>query len=400
MTTSAPANPFRIHGVVSGGFFTDRATEVDRVRKALREGGAKLVVYGPRRVGKTSALTRAVERHRAAGGVAFIADLSTASTLADVANRILESAGAALGRKWKDVLGDLVRRIGASVTLAPDPTTGIVVPSLNLSLRTATLEEQRASLARALDSLESLAKDRKTTIGIVLDEFQEIRRFGGDDAEWHLRGLIQRHAHVSYVFAGSQSHVIGRMLDEGSAFYELADQLIFGPIDPAHLAHWIDARLTAAGIKAGGVGTTIVELAGPRTRDIVQAARQCYVNCARTKRASITDVASAFDDVVDEQAAPFESMWGRYSALQQNVLRAVAAGVDRITTADSTRRFGFTSSGAATNAAQALVDSGTLVKADGRPGYVFESPFFRRWVEVQALPDIPGAGPLTAFPPR
>lgn len=388
-----PTNPFRIHGVVAGEFFTDRAAEVDRIRATLREPGAKLLVYGPRRVGKTSAIARAVERQRAAGGVAFLADLSTGTTIADAANRILEAAGAALARKWKDVLVDLVKRIGASVTLAPDPATGLIVPSLNVSLRSATIEVQRASLARALDTLESLARERRTTIGIVLDEFQEIRRFGGDEAEWHLRGVIQRHAHISYVFAGSESHVIGRMLDKGGAFYKLADQLVFGPIDAGHLARWIDDRLAGAGVKPAGVGAAVVSLAGPRTRDIVQVARQCYDNCTRAKRATADDVAKAVDDVVDQQAAPFESMWGRFSAVQQNVLRAVAARVERLTTVDATRRFGFTSSGVAANAAKALVDSGTLVKAERRGAYGFDSPFLRRWVETRALPDIPGFAP-------
>ena len=77
----------------------------------------------------------------------------------------------------------------------------------------------------------ALAGDRAITLGIVLDEFQEISRFGGESAEWHLRGIIQHHQHVSYVLAGSQAHIIERMLDQGRAFYGLADHLQFGPID-------------------------------------------------------------------------------------------------------------------------------------------------------------------------
>ena len=70
-----------------------------------------------------------------------------------------------------------------------------------------------------------------------------------------------------------------------------------------------------------------------------------------------------------------------------------SARVERLTTVDATRRFGFTSSGVAANAAKALVDSGTLVKAERRGAYGFDSPFLRRWVETRALPDIPGFAP-------
>ena len=390
MTSRPHTNPFRIHGVVTGEYFTNRAAELSRIRKTLREPGAKLLVYGPRRMGKTSALERAIERHRTGGGVAFLADISTTTALADVANRILEAATAALGRKWKDVVGDLAARIGLSITLKPDPATGLMLPNVDIALRAAPIDAQRATLARTLDALDTLAKDRKTVIGVVLDEFQEIRRFGDDEAEWHLRGVVQHHSHVSYVLAGSQAHVNERMLDKGGAFYKLADQLVFGAIDEAHLAQWIDDRLTASGVKAKGVGACIIAIAGPRTRDVVQVARRCYDNGIAHRHTSDEEVTRALDDVVAEQEPLLESLWSRCSPLQQNVLRAVAANVDGLTTAASTRRFGFTSSGSATNAAVALLDQGHLVRADTRTGYAFENPFVRRWIEVRALPDIGG----------
>ena len=35
---------------------------------------------------------------------------------------------------------------------------------------------------------------------------------------------------------------------------------MFGPIDPGHLAAWIDGRMSKAGVTARGVGAAIVEL--------------------------------------------------------------------------------------------------------------------------------------------
>ena len=286
-------------------------------------------------MGKTSAILRAIARHEAKGSVAFLADMSTASTLVDVANRVLETAGRALGRKWKDSIHDFVKRLGLTITLTPEAGTGVIVPSLDVKLRSATLDEQRDSLAKTLDAIEALAKARRTTIGIALDEFQEIERFGGESAEWHLRGIIQHHQHVSYVLAGSQAHIIERMLDKGRAFYGLADQLQFGPIDPAHFAAWIDERMAKGGVKGAGVGALIVERAGPRTRDIVQVARQCYDDRRSAGRAAEADVIQAFEEVVSEQDAPMRSAWLRLSGAQQNVLRAVAAGVYGLTTVET-----------------------------------------------------------------
>ncbi len=389
--SSKHENPFRIHGVVTDQYFTDRAEELTRIQHTLREAGSKLLVYGPRRMGKTSAIVRAIARHEEAGGVACLADISTASSVIDIANRILDAAGRMLGARWKDAIHDFVQRIGVSLKLTPEPVTGLILPSLDLSLRSAAMAEQRDTLAKTLDSIEELAKARGTPIGIVLDEFQEIRRFGGDDAEWHLRGTIQHHQHVSYVLAGSQAHIIERMLDKGRAFYGLVDQLPFGPIGADHLAAWIDDRLSHAGVKARGVGAAVVAGAGPRTRDIVQVARQCFDNRKTAGAARPADVVAALEDVVAEQEALLQATWNTLTPPKQNILRAVAADREGLTTRASIDRFGLVSSGAATNAASALVEEAHLLKSESNTGYAFDSPFFRRWVERQTMLDLGAA---------
>lgn len=386
-------NPFRIHGVVTGEFFTDRDVELARILGTLREPAAKLLVYGPRRMGKTSALLEALARREAEGGVAFLADISTASTVVDIANRILDAAGRALGRKWRDSISEFVRRIGLTISLTPDPTTGLILPSLDVKLRAASLEDQRGSLSQTLDSVERLAAERETPIGIVLDEFQEVQRFGGESAEWHLRGILQNHTHVSYVLAGSQAHLIERMLDKGRAFYGLADQLQFGPIDPGHFAAWIDQRMTENGVKADGTGAAIIDAAGPRTRDRVQLARRCFDICSSRGISTPADVARALDEVTAEQEAPLQSIWDELTVLQQNVLRCIAENRYGLTTRDAGERYGLTSSGAASKAASALIDAGILLRAESLTGYRFDNPFFGRWVTSETLGDLGAPAP-------
>ena len=381
-------NPFRIHGVVEDQYFTNRAEEVERIVKTLREPGAKLLVYGPRRMGKTSALARAASRIQAEGGHAIIADLSTASSVTDIGNRVLEAAARSLGRRWRDLVQDFVERLHVTVTLTPDPVTGIIIPSLDVRLRRAGLDDQRSTLGNVLNAMEGMARDRNTTIGIVLDEFQEICKFGGEDAEWHLRGVIQQHQHVSYVLSGSATHLIERMTDTGRAFYGLLDQLYIGPIDPSHLARWIDSGMEAAGVATSGVGEHAIRLVGPRTRDIIQLARRCFDRTRSVGAAGPPEVADAFGEILEEEDDLWRSLWEQLTPLQQNVLRAVAAGTDGLTTQVTLERFSLGSSGSATNSAAALVAVGRLLKAEGGTGYGFDSPYFRGWVILHTLADI------------
>ena len=388
MAPGTARNPFRIHGVVEDEYFTNRAQEVERIVKTLREPGAKLLVYGPRRMGKTSALARAASRIQAEGGYAIVADLSTASSVTDIGNRVLEAAARSLGRRWRDLVQDFVERLHVTVTLTPEPVTGIIIPSLDVRLRRADLDDQRNTLGNVLDAMEGMARDRKTTIGIVLDEFQEICKFGGENAEWHLRGVIQQHQHVSYVLSGSATHLIERMTDTGRAFYGLLDQLYIGPIDPSHLACWIDSRMEAAGVATSGVGERAIWLAGPRTRDIIQLARKCFDRTRAVGTAGPPEVDDAFREILEEEDDLWRSLWEQLTPLQQNVLRAVAASTDGLTTQATLERFSLGSSGSATNSAAALVEVGRLLKAEGGSGYGFDSPYFRGWVILHTLADI------------
>lgn len=383
-------NPFRIDGIVRPPHFTNRERELGTIRDALGSPGAKLLVYGPRRLGKTSAIIVAKEAFEAeADGSVVMADFSTASSVADLAHRLLSAAGTALGRRWRDFPTELARRLEVTLRLETDPATGIPVPVLGTQLRRESIDEQYGTLGRLLDALEEMASERGTHLAVILDEFQEIHRFGGEESEWRLRGVLQHHRHTSYVLAGSKTSLIRRMLGKDRALYKLVDLLAFGPIEPGHFARWIEERFEEANRPSPGVGRACLRAAGPRTRDVVQLARRSF---------DLTDgdgsgdpyalVRRAFLEVVEEEDDLARSYWQGLTANQQNVLRAVAAAEQGLTASDTRKRYGLPTSGAVSGFVSSLVEDGYLVKVDEAPGYDFDSPFLRGWVVHHALADI------------
>jgi len=389
-------NPFRIHGLVDGDYFSNRVDELKRMKKVLTESGAKLLVFGPRRMGKTSTILIAVNAVNKNGGHAFLADLSTASTAVDMGNRILAEAAKIIGRKWENFIGDLVSRLNVTVSLTPDPITGISLPSIDFNLRGDDRGKQMQTLGNILDALNDTAKDRKITLGIALDEFQEIHKFGGKTAEWDLRSSIQQHSHIGYILAGSRQHLIQRMVDRKGALYKLLDKLSFGPINPDRFSQWIDSRMAIAGLEVPAVGKSIVQLAGPRTRDIVQVARRSFDRMVSKEGLSIATIEKAFEDIVDEEHDLLYECWISLTAHQQNVLRAVAAAKKGLTTRETLTKFTLGSSGTVINTVNGLIKAGHLIRLDAyslkRPkthtGYDFDSPFFKRWVARNTLSDI------------
>jgi hypothetical protein len=389
-------NPFRIHGVVGGDYFTNRTDELKRIIYALTEPGSKLLVYGPRRMGKTSAILKAMDTIHRKGGHAFLADLSTSSTAVDMGNRILAAASRIMGKRWRRFITDVVSRLNVTVSLTPDPATGIPLPSIDFNLRGDKTGKQRQTLSSILDAINETAKESSIMVGIALDEFQEIHKFGGETAEWDLRASIQKHGHVGYVLSGSREHLIQRMVNTKGALYKLVDKLPFGPITPRHLADWIDTRMSTAGIEVQGAGDHIVHLAGPRTRDIVQVARRCYDLAIIRGQVTIEDVENAFEDIIGEEHDLLYACWLSLTAHQQNVLRAVAAGEKGLTTHETLSRFTLGSSGTVINTVNNLIKAGHLIREDAYTrkkvtaptGYDFDSPFFKSWVIRHTLSDM------------
>jgi hypothetical protein len=82
------------------------------------------------------------------------------------------------------------------------------------------------------------------------------------------------------------------------------------------------------------------------------------------------------------------SMRELLSARQQAVLRTFAADADiQITAAATIRTYRLGPKSTVQSAVEALVEEEHLNRLD-EGGYAFDDPFFRRWVQLNALPDI------------
>ncbi|HUG40588.1 MAG TPA: ATP-binding protein [Longimicrobiales bacterium] len=378
-------NPFRIGDHVTGPYFTDRAAEVRRILDAMRSP-TRLLVFGPRRMGKSSALAVAGERARGEGVLVVRADLATTSGLVDVTNRLLRSLS---WQRSRERLASFAAGLAPHVTLTFDEATGAPRVAFGVERRRATEEVQRRSLEEVVERLAADARSRGDRVAVVLDEFQAIGRFGGEAAECHLRDLVQRHGELSFVCAGSELSLIHAMLGKDRAFFRAFELLQLGPIDPAHLARWIDERLDGAGVRAQGIGGAVIEAAGPRTQDVLQVARHVYARALPRGEAVEGDVGEALLDVVREEEPVIRATWLDLTTHQQNVLRAVAAGVDQLFASATRDRFGLPTSSSVAAAVDALESRGLLFRDEGR--VVFDSPFVRIWVEREALPDVPPA---------
>jgi DNA-directed RNA polymerase subunit F len=171
----------------------------------------------------------------------------------------------------------------------------------------------------------------------------------------------------------------------------------FGPIEPGYLAAWLEERMEERGVRCDEVGPECVQIAGPRTRDVIQLARKTFDLTAGTGRADAESVRHAFEELVEEEDGPIRSWWDDLTPAQQNIIRAVAATTAGMTTAETAKRFTLLTSSAVTQAIQKLREDGDVTRG-GPSGYVLDSPVVRGWVISKALPDLGMRLPATYRP--
>jgi uncharacterized protein len=386
-TTTFGANPFASTGLAVGAAFADRLGERALLERALTTAPGFLLLRGDRRIGKSSLLQQVEHDLVAKKRPVVHIDLWTASTPADVVTRLVAGAAHAIGRSWVQVAMDFLDRLNIRATIERAPDGGMLVLPM-LSLRDKTTPELAKDLTGALAAIEAMASAKKRTIGVIVDEFQEIATLFGPEVFRQIRAEIQRHQHVSYVFSGSEEAIIDRLLTKDQALYKLLQQHTLGPLPGALHARWLEQRIRTAGMKPRpGVGAQIIALAGPRTWDVRQLAFWT-VEVARGTRGvvALETVERALEQGVRETQPAMERFWSSLSVPQKQLLRALTRHEIGLTSKAVLAAYAIESSSAASKALAALVDTRVVVKtADGR--YLFDDPFVRRWVAGYAMSD-------------
>jgi hypothetical protein len=380
-----PANPFQVTTLARGEEFADRTEEVARLRAVWETPGSKLVMYGDRRMGKTATMDVAADQARRPRRPVVVVNLATAVGLEDAVRRLLAAVQQAIGRSWKTVLHDLAAALRFRLSLTPNPD-GTATPSFELQLEPGASANRPALFTDTLDAIEQELARRKLTLGLGLDEFQRLLLWGGEEIEWALKASLERHRHISYVLAGSARSLIEEMVtDRHRALWKATETLAVGPIPVPAFAAWIVARSRASGVPlTEETALAVVALGGPRTRDVVLLAGTTWEDARTTGHA---DPARAMDAYIASTTALHERQWRGCTDREQRILRALAADPGLAPTSAAAReRFHLGAPSTVAKALGALVGAELLARQGGR--YQFDDPFFRRWVELNALPDL------------
>ncbi|MDD3466273.1 MAG: ATP-binding protein [Campylobacterales bacterium] len=224
-------NPFYFGNEVHNDEFCNRANELAELKTDVNNG-LNILLYAPRRFGKTSLLKKLQDelKNDENTKVVFF-DWMSISSVEEFLEKYFHSIASSLESTSDKVL----KLFKEMLQIRP-----------NITMKLSNVGDVTYGVSFAKKELESSFEDiinlpfqytQKSgkKVVVIFDEFQEVEQF---EIEKKLRTLIQAHGStVSYIFSGSKKSILSAMFnDKNRAFYKSVKRLIIKEIS---LDDWI-----------------------------------------------------------------------------------------------------------------------------------------------------------------
>jgi hypothetical protein len=239
-------NPFTFGDLALDDAFADREDELRELASDMRNG-QNVLVYAPRRYGKSSLVLRAAQQALQRKALVAYCDLMKTPTKERLAAALAKTIYADIASPFDQALeraADLFRGLRVRPTMEIDTSDGTVRFTFQTGRRKSDIDE---TIERLLELVGELAADRKRRAVIIFDEFQEVLALDRQFPNL-MRAVFQSQPEVSHVYLGSKRHILERIFnDRNEPFWRSAKQLEIGMIPPAKFAPFIRQRFAASG---------------------------------------------------------------------------------------------------------------------------------------------------------
>jgi AAA+ ATPase superfamily predicted ATPase len=373
-----PTNPFRYGALALDDAFTDRESEIRELVSDI-ENGQDVVVFAPRRYGKSSLVRRVADEVGAEGVLVAQVNLMTTPTKEKLAEKLAETIhddlASALFRARERLRIFSGLRITPTVTVEPE--TGRLAFSFTGSWHSADVD---ATLERLLELPGQLARERGRTVALVLDEFQEIVDIDPSLPKL-MRSVFETQPEVAHVYLGSKRHMMERIFsDENEPFWRSAKRMELGVIEPALFRGYIEGQFAKTG---RAIEPVVVERVLDATHGHPYATQELsyflWEETPEGQTAGLEQYETGLTKLLRSEHAHFGLIWDRAARVQRLVLQALAAEPGRPLGRDYRRRNALPGPSSVQRALEALTKE-ELVARD-RPGdYRIAEPFLAEWL--------------------
>jgi hypothetical protein len=309
-------NPFRYGSIVVNKDFCGRESDLRQLRQYIASS-QNVVLYGERRVGKTSLIFEAIRRTK--GCRTLRLDLMNIKSTDALCRKFLHGLG-----EMEQQSGFFERFIRSIPSLRPsltvDPITGM--PSIGFDssepLTTSNLQEIVGLVKKS---------HRQKRLVVVIDEFQSVLDIPDSEAVIaELRAQIQHAPDIPFVFAGS----IRRQMEEiftspDSPFFKAAIPLSVSSLPVSEFAPFLQKRFKGGKrIVSEEQMENIFSLAGGITGDVQQFCEALWYRSNPGEEIGREHLGAAIDLLISRELLSFQTILAKLTVYQVDVLTALA----------------------------------------------------------------------------
>lgn len=360
------------------GDIVDREGFIREVVQRLNDGHS-VILAGPRRIGKSSVAGEVLRRLRQEGAYTAAVDLFHVTGVEEFAVKLFRAVLENRTGPYHQTIRAL-RGLKEWLSRA-DFRAKIHDLELGFALG-GTDPDPEEMLETAVDTAERLAVRDNRRMVVLLDEFQEIDRLGGEPLLKRLRALFQQQQNTVYLFLGSQTALMRTIFgDQRRAFYRFATLLHLPTIPGSAWEEYITQRLAERGI---GITKPAIRLlleeTGGHPYCVMAVAYNAYLFARLQGATEVTGdtVMYAYEQTLDHLDEFYNVQWAEIRRVRHAdaVLRTIVEGGQPYALPAP--------NSAISKALQYLTKISILTKGDARGEYHLVEPMFGDWVRRHA----------------
>jgi AAA+ ATPase superfamily predicted ATPase len=315
-------NPFVYGEQVGGENFCNREHEIKELTSEINSG-QNIMIYSPRRFGKTSLIGEVLEKAKSKGILTVYIDLFPVISEKDFVSISLESISALLSRNSRNIfkkVRSFFKRLSPSlyVTVAEDGTPSV---GINFS-KTETLP----AVEDIFNGLYNFTKEKNKKTVVVFDEFQQIGELEDTRIEKVLRGIIQNQREISYVFMGSKKHLIYDMFNNPARpFFKSTAHFPIKKIHRDIFSGFVRNKFLGANREISlETSMYIVDKAEAHPYYTQMLAHTVWEITGDSEKIENHQVDAAVKKILGREAAAFTNLWDNLTLKQKRLLLALA----------------------------------------------------------------------------
>jgi AAA+ ATPase superfamily predicted ATPase len=380
------ANPFNFGDVALDDGFTDRELDLAELKADIRNG-QNVVVFAPRRYGKSSLIWRAAQE-LGARDEALVAqvDLMRVTTKEQLASKLSQAIYEGIATpllRARDRAARIFETLRVRPMVTVEPMTGNFSFSFTAGHDAGDVD---ATLERLFELPAELGAERGMRVALVFDEFQEILALD-PRLPALMRAVFQMQPHVAHVYLGSKRSMMRSLFnDVNEPFWRSARQMELGPIPAREFGEFIRRRFESTEKRIDEeLARDVLEVTGGHPYGTQELCYALWEETPDAAAAAAGELERAIDRVLRSENAHFTYVWDTIPRTQKLVLQALATEpAARLLSEEYRARNGLPAASSVQRAVGELVEA-ELVGRSGRGSYAIVEPFLAQWIRANAV---------------